>query len=133
MGLPRWPVAVAVATLGYQTNCPALPHCIRPRSIPFAPFLAETIIDTLRIILLNSNRYSSGQTDASHGRIEQSLSTTNTHSALLGAMEHPTTPGRGHYGRPPAYDEEDGISPQLQGGSTMRLLTNVDESQSYMP
>jgi hypothetical protein len=35
------------------------------------------------------------------------------------------------YGRPPAYYDEDN---QLQGGSTMRLLTDaVDESQSYMP
>ncbi|KAJ4362988.1 Chitin synthase, class 2 [Neocucurbitaria cava] len=48
-------------------------------------------------------------------------------------MDGPTTPGGGHYGRPPAYDDEDGLSPQMQGGSTMRLLTNVDESQRYMP
>jgi chitin synthase len=47
-------------------------------------------------------------------------------------MDRPTTPGDGtHYGRPPAYDDEDGISPAMQGGSTMRLLTNVDDSQSY--
>ncbi|KAF2029758.1 hypothetical protein EK21DRAFT_67138 [Setomelanomma holmii] len=49
------------------------------------------------------------------------------------AMERPTTPGGTHYGRPPAYDDEDGLSPTMQGGSTMRLLTNVDDSQSYMP
>lgn len=48
-------------------------------------------------------------------------------------MDRSTTPGGTHYGRPPAYDDEDGLSPALQGGSTMRLLTNVDESQSYMP
>lgn len=48
-------------------------------------------------------------------------------------MDRPTTPGGSHYGRPPAYDDEDDFSPQMQGGSTMRLLTNVDESQSYMP
>ncbi|KAL6710924.1 Chitin synthase, class 2 [Coniothyrium glycines] len=48
-------------------------------------------------------------------------------------MERPTTPGGTHYGRPPAYDDEDGLSPQMQGGSTMRLLTNVEENQSYMP
>jgi chitin synthase len=41
--------------------------------------------------------------------------------------------GGSHYGRPPAYDDEDSLSPQMQGGSTMRLLTNVDDSQSYMP
>ncbi|KAJ6195229.1 hypothetical protein J3E72DRAFT_248834 [Bipolaris maydis] len=46
-------------------------------------------------------------------------------------MNGPTTPGGAHYGRPPAYDDEDG-SPQLQGGPTMRLLTNVDDSQSYV-
>lgn len=49
------------------------------------------------------------------------------------AMDRPTTPGGSHYGRPPAYDDEDGFSPPMQGGSTMRLLTNVDDSQSYMP
>jgi chitin synthase len=50
-------------------------------------------------------------------------------------MNGPTTPGGSHYyGRPPAYEDEDNLSPQLQGGSTMRLLTNAaDESQSYMP
>jgi chitin synthase len=48
-------------------------------------------------------------------------------------MNGPRTPGGAHHGRPPAYDDEDGLSPQLQGGSTMRLLTNVDESQNYMP
>ncbi|CBX90655.1 predicted protein [Plenodomus lingam JN3] len=48
-------------------------------------------------------------------------------------MDRPTTPGGSPYGRPPAYDDEDGFSPQMQGGSTMRLLTNVEESQSYMP
>jgi len=48
-------------------------------------------------------------------------------------MDRPTTPGGSHYGRPPAYDDEDGFSPPMQGGSTMRLLTNVDDSQSYMP
>ncbi|KAF1913433.1 FAD binding domain-containing protein [Ampelomyces quisqualis] len=41
--------------------------------------------------------------------------------------------GGTHYGRPPAYDDEDALSPAMQGGSTMRLLTNVDDSQSYMP
>ncbi|KAI8938377.1 hypothetical protein NX059_004272 [Plenodomus lindquistii] len=36
--------------------------------------------------------------------------------------------------RPPAYDDENDFSPHMQGGgSTMRLLTNVDESQSYVP
>lgn len=48
-------------------------------------------------------------------------------------MDGPNTPGGAHYGRPPAYDDEDGPSPHMQGGSTMRLLTNVDESQSYIP
>lgn len=48
-------------------------------------------------------------------------------------MDRPTTPGGTHYGRPPAYNDEDDLSPHLQGGSTMRLLTNVDESQHYMP
>ncbi|KAH4210386.1 chitin synthase [Parastagonospora nodorum] len=48
-------------------------------------------------------------------------------------MERSTTPGGTHYGRPPAYDDEDGFSPNMQGGSTMRLLTNVDDSHSYMP
>ncbi|KAH8706094.1 putative chitin synthase [Phaeosphaeriaceae sp. PMI808] len=49
-------------------------------------------------------------------------------------MQRPTTPRGTHYGRPPAYDDEDGISPAMQGGSSMRLLTNVDDSShSYMP
>ncbi|KAF2125223.1 glycosyltransferase family 2 protein [Dothidotthia symphoricarpi CBS 119687] len=47
-------------------------------------------------------------------------------------MDGPTTPGGGHYSRPPAYDDEDDRSPQMHGGPTMRLLTNVDDSSSYM-
>lgn len=43
-------------------------------------------------------------------------------------MNGPTTPSGTHYGRPPAYDDEDGSPQQLHAGSTMRLLTNVEDS-----
>lgn len=46
-------------------------------------------------------------------------------------MDGPTTPGNGRYVRPPAYDDHDEQSPQLHSGPTMRLLTNVDDSESY--
>ncbi|KAL5388232.1 hypothetical protein DPSP01_003220 [Paraphaeosphaeria sporulosa] len=43
------------------------------------------------------------------------------------------TPG-GHapYGRPPAYDDDEPSPNHLQGGSTMRLLTHADDTQSYV-
>ncbi|KAF1939970.1 hypothetical protein EJ02DRAFT_445798 [Clathrospora elynae] len=64
----------------------------------------------------------------SHANIESGVKVGRVWDTTMG---RPTTPGGSHYGRPPAYDDDD-LSPQLQGGSTMRLLTNVDESQSYM-
>jgi chitin synthase len=45
-------------------------------------------------------------------------------------MDRPTTPG---YGRPPAYDDEDGTAGHMQGGAaTMRLLTNADDAPSFV-
>ncbi|CAI6337157.1 unnamed protein product [Periconia digitata] len=47
-------------------------------------------------------------------------------------MDGPTTPYGQDYGRPPAYDDDqDSAGRPTQGGSTMRLLTNVDDAQGY--
>jgi len=57
--------------------------------------------------------------------------TQSEFSRRIHIMDGSTPHSGSHYGRPPAYDYDDGSPQQLQGGSTMRLLTNVDEDQSY--
>jgi chitin synthase len=48
-------------------------------------------------------------------------------------MDRPTTPsGPPGYGRPPAYDDEDGTAGHMQGAATMRLLTNADDAPSFV-
>lgn len=42
------------------------------------------------------------------------------------------TPGHAPYGRPPAYEDEEPSPSHMQGGSTMRLLTHADDTQSYV-
>jgi hypothetical protein len=49
-------------------------------------------------------------------------------------MDRPTTPGGARYGRPPAYDDDQDDDASLlprHAGTTMRLLTNVDDSHGY--
>jgi len=99
---------------------------------PHPPFLKDTLISHSG----RCNRSSLSRTriiDAfAHLPFRSDFAGDCTHNAQR-TMNGPATPSGTHYGRPPAYDDDDDGSPQLQGGSTMRLLTNVDDSQSYMP
>jgi hypothetical protein len=50
-------------------------------------------------------------------------------------MDRPTTPGGARYARPPpVYDDDQDDDASLlprHAGTTMRLLTNVDDSHGY--
>jgi hypothetical protein len=97
----------------------------------------QRVAETLLHRILGRNRYPGGKKRNSF--IAASVDLTSD-EAICSALSSPQQQharrtimdGGTHYGRPPAYDDEDAMSPAMQGGSTMRLLTDVDDSRSYM-